>query len=285
MFSRVDMLIPLGVILALLIGRGDALALRAPVRPRVGIVAMNEAPAAKKQLDISKVVGPVSKIAKSVAAKVTKIPSNLPAEVIDCFESRFSPLDQPRAVSTAQGRGSTLRTITTAEVAALWGALVEAYGGEALALLAARQNPTVLHPLYTSPPSVIERSKAALVDALGGDSEAAEVMLMNPAVLQCGEPLATQPAEQIRAFARARQMLDSVPPAASKTMLGGVAALLLLNFALLSDDAAPGIAALSAVLKPALGFIGSVGFIGCIGLSLKVQSDGPQSRETTVNML
>ena len=80
-------------------------------------------------------------------------------------------------------------------------------------------------------------------------------------------------------------MLDSVPPAASKTMLGGVAALLLLNFALLSDDAAPGIAALSAVLKPALGFIGSVGFIGCIGLSLKVQSDGPQSRETTVNML
>ena len=75
--------------------------------------------------------------------------------------------------------------------------LKAAYGSEALALQAVQQNPTILNPAYTSPPGLVGRSKAALVEVLGEEG-ALEVMLQNPAVLQCGESLREQPAGQIR---------------------------------------------------------------------------------------
>ena len=64
-------------------------------------------------------------------------------------------------------------------------------------LQAVQQNPTILNPAYTSPPGLVSRSKAALVEVLGEEG-ALEVMLLNPAVLQCGETLREQPAGQIR---------------------------------------------------------------------------------------
>ena len=75
--------------------------------------------------------------------------------------------------------------------------LKAAYGSEARALQAVQQNPTILNPAYTSPPGLVSRSKAALVEVLGEEG-ALEVMLQNPAVLQCGESLREQPAGQIR---------------------------------------------------------------------------------------
>ena len=92
----------------------------------------------------------------------------------------------------------------------LWKVLKDAYGSEANALQAVVRNPTILNPAYTSPPSVVKRSKAALVDVLGKEG-ALEVMLKNPAVLQCGETLRAQPADQIKRFASIRAGLDSLP--------------------------------------------------------------------------
>ena len=81
--------------------------------------------------------------------------------------------------------------------------LKAAYGSEASALQAVQQNPTILNPAYTSPPGVVSRSKAALVEVLG-EAGALEVMLKNPAVLQCGSALAGAQASEIKGFATLR---------------------------------------------------------------------------------
>ena len=77
--------------------------------------------------------------------------------------------------------------------------LKAAYGSEASALQAVQQNPTILNPAYTSPPGVVSRSKAALVEVLG-ESGALEVMLKNPAVLQCGPSLESLGAIEIAVY-------------------------------------------------------------------------------------
>ena len=58
-------------------------------------------------------------------------------------------------------------------------------------------------------------------------SQALGVMLQNPAVLQCGASLATQPASQIKRFAAFRSAIDKSPTGAPVAVLGTLAALLL----------------------------------------------------------
>lgn len=106
----------------------------------------------------------------------------------------------------------------TKELETLWKVLKDAYGSEANALQAVVRNPTILNPAYTSPPSVVKRSKAALVDVLGKE-DALDVMLKNPAVLQCGETLRAQPADQIKRFASIRAGLDTLPANAPTVFL------------------------------------------------------------------
>ena len=52
--------------------------------------------------------------------------------------------------SDFKGRSKEAFERDTSDVAALWSALVAAYGSETLALQACRQNPQVVNPLYTS---------------------------------------------------------------------------------------------------------------------------------------
>ena len=102
------------------------------------------------------------------------------------------------------------KSYPAADVQALWQVLRRAYGNEDNALQAVRQNPTILNPSYTNPPGLVTRSKAALVEVLG-EEEALEVMLQNPAVLQCGADLSKQPADQIKSFAGFRSTIDKLP--------------------------------------------------------------------------
>jgi len=102
---------------------------------------------------------------------------------------------------------------------ALWKVLKAAYGSEANALQAITQNPTIVNPMYTTPPSLVTKSKDALVAVLGTE-EALEVMLKNPAVLQCGPGLRSQPAGQIKSFANVRQLADQLPDEAPVFFLG-----------------------------------------------------------------
>jgi len=94
----------------------------------------------------------------------------LPANVLEIYEGRFRPIGSPPPDSAR--KGSTLgssaadpqATVTADDVASLWSALLDACGSEEAALQAARQNPTVLSPLYSNPTKMAE-SKSALVRA------------------------------------------------------------------------------------------------------------------------
>ena len=128
----------------------------------------------------------------------------LPAEVQALVKARFR------------------RSYPQKDVEALWAEVKRAYKSEAKALAAVSANPTILNPQYTRPPALIGRSKAALVSVLG-EEEAIEVMLKNPALLQCGASLASQPAGQIKSFAAFRSLVDGLPAAAPLLVLGALA--------------------------------------------------------------
>ena len=114
------------------------------------------------------------------------------------------------------------RSYPQKDVLALWTEVKRAYKSEANAVAAVSANPTILNPKYTSPPALVGRSKAALVAVLG-EEEAIEVLLKNPALLQCGASLAKQPAGQIKSFAAFRSVVDGLPAASPPVVLGAFA--------------------------------------------------------------
>ena len=115
--------------------------------------------------------------------------ASLPPQVITIYDSFYSPTQRELA------RGATPKPALS-DVALLWKEMVKAYGSEELALRAATQNKQLINPKYTAPPRLIPDSKAALVKAMGSEEEAIEIMLKNPAVLQCGSYMATTPASR-----------------------------------------------------------------------------------------
>mmetsp|Transcript_25908 Transcript_25908/g.83698 ORF Transcript_25908/g.83698 Transcript_25908/m.83698 type:complete len:220 (-) Transcript_25908:119-778(-) len=189
------------------------------------------------------------------AAFLTRFGSarTLPAPVKEVYTSRFR-LEGVQTGSSSRLSKGAAPPPTEAVVAGLWAACITAYGSEELALRAVTQNPTILNPLYTDPPSVIANSKRALVQVLGGEEEAIDVMLKNPAVLQCGSALTRQQAGEIRSFAAVRQLLDSSPPWAPKVTLALIFAALSFEIALQGNPEAD---PLLAVIKPTLGALGA----------------------------
>jgi len=102
----------------------------------------------------------------------------------------------------------------------IWRALRQCYGSEELALQAVSENPQILNPSY-SRPERIQASKACLVEIMG-EADTLEVMLKNPAVLQCGSALAGAQASEIKGFATLRFVgnrcahLPAQPPGAAQ---------------------------------------------------------------------
>ena len=200
----------------------------------------------------------------------------LPAGVAAAYESKFG--QTIGIVTTSIGsKNPNARPVTEAEILALWQKLIQAFGGDkALALQCATSNPTVLHPRYTNP-SLIMVSKAALVQVMGSETEARDVMLQNPAILQCGDSLKVQTATQIKQFASFRAAVDRVPQSVSQAVLFGVFALILSNFALVrSGDEAAQLTA--DFVRPLLGTAGASLFIATLGLSAKAEADASAAR-------
>lgn len=197
--------------------------------------------------------------------------TSLPPQVITIYDSFYSPTQRELA------RGATPKPALS-DVALLWKEMVKAYGSEELALRAAAQNKQLINPKYTAPPRLIPDSKAALVKAMGSEEEAIEIMLKNPAVLQCGSYMATTPASEIRNFANVRGVLDSVPRAVSLASLGLILVAVVANIALKDTDASS-VQQLLALARPLVGGIGAVVFIATLGGSVLASRDLRKAEE------
>ena len=190
--------------------------------------------------------------------------ASLPEEIVDIHAAFYEPNERERA------KGAPPKP-TLGELKPLYSTLRKVYGSDALAVQAAQQNPQIINPLYTRP-AVATASKAALVTALGSEQAAIEVMLQNPAVLQCGESLADQPADEIRRFAAIRSFADSVPPAVSLAalalfLLAGIAAIALKDAADETTQQA------LAALRPVIGLAGASIFLATVAGLAGAQRD------------
>ena len=107
----------------------------------------------------------------------------------------------------------------------LWGALLKVYGTKERAAVAVLENPQILNPSYTFCNTMLA-SRDVLVDMMGKE-EAMEIMLKNPAVLQCGPSLDTLGPDEIRGFANLRNFFNKIPEQAR-----GLALILLFSFVL-----------------------------------------------------
>ena len=190
----------------------------------------------------------------------------LPPAVLAAYESRFRPLNEPPPARRF-GKDVAPKAVTERDVESLYKTLVRAFGGrQDLALQAVEANPTIIHPLYTAPPGIIGASKKALVDVMGSEAAAIEVMLLNPAILQCGDSVRLQPADQVKSFASIRASLDKVPPSVSRGLVYAVGAAVSLQFVLVrSDD--PTVQQLYETTKPLLGAAGASIFIAAVVLA------------------
>ena len=207
----------------------------------------------------------------NVGSRAVPVVAKLPASVVEIWDGRFVPFG-----TQMTGKGSeNIKVVEERDVEALWKTMKQVYGNEDNALRGARQNPTIIHPLYTNADTV-KSSKAALdevfADEPNAKAEVLEVMLMNPAVLQCGQSLKIQPASEIKRFASGRQLLDNVPKEASLGLLGFVLLTGIINV-ILKDSTDPAMIDLLAVTKPVLGGVGAFFFLGAIGAAAKASAD------------
>uniref|UniRef100_A0A7S4ERJ3 Uncharacterized protein n=1 Tax=Chrysotila carterae TaxID=13221 RepID=A0A7S4ERJ3_CHRCT len=104
------------------------------------------------------------------------------------------------------------------EVVALWKAFRTCYASDDAAVKAAKQNPSVLCPLYATP-ELIRSTYKVLLKRLGSE-DAASVLRQNPAVLTCGRMLEDADPDEIKRAAMLRQVLDRISPEALSAVLG-----------------------------------------------------------------
>lgn len=214
----------------------------------------------------------------SPAPRAGVVGMKLPDGVRVAYEGRFSAIGSlPASLGSRNPRAEPVKE---ADIEALWKALVRAFDGDTdLALAAVGANPSVVHPLYTKRPVLITASQKALVDILGSREAAREVMLRNPAVLQCGDSLRSQPADQIRMFASFRAGVDRVPPNVSRGVLLVGFASLLSNFVLVRSDE-PGAQRLAEVIKPVLGAAGATLFLSAAGFAAMAEAGASTAKRS-----
>jgi len=102
----------------------------------------------------------------------------------------------------------------------LWGAVMAIYGTQTLAKQAVLENPQILNPSYSFCNTMLA-SRDVLYDMMGKD-EALEVMLKNPAVLQCGPSLDTLGPDEIKGFANLRNFFNNLIPKESQSAAIGL---------------------------------------------------------------
>ncbi|KAL1496732.1 hypothetical protein AB1Y20_014325 [Prymnesium parvum] len=167
---------------------------------------------------------------------------------------------------------------TPQQLELLWGALLEVYGDAELAAAAVRSNPQVLNPSYSFCNTMLASREA--LEAMMGREEALDVMLKNPAVLQCGPSLETLGPAEIKGFAAMRAAGNALFPEGVR----GPALLALLAFCAFPVVASyvpelEGSWALG-VAKPAVGLLFAVAIEGSrlliVGTVLKAKMAGDE---------
>jgi len=117
------------------------------------------------------------------------------------------------------------KTYPTKDLEVLWATLIKCYGNAQLAEQAANTNPQIINPSYSFCNTMLASQKV-LVDMMGKE-EALDVMLKNPAVLQCGPSLDTLGPDEIKGFANLRSLGNSIPEAARGWLLSATIAFVL----------------------------------------------------------
>ena len=139
------------------------------------------------------------------------------------------------------------------EINALWAQVRKCYGTEERAIEAVTRQPYVLNPTYTWPPPLLSRSKDALVQVLGSEEDALEVMLKNPAVLQCGAPgILELGGDEIKLFANLRYLGSTLSPRLTGAIGVSLLLLILLTIAggAVDGEAREAFAPLLGISKP-----------------------------------
>jgi len=136
----------------------------------------------------------------------------------------------------------------------LWGTLLKVYGTPELAAAAAKTNPQMMNPSYSFCNTMIASEKV-LVDMMGRE-EALDVMVKNPAVLQCGPSLDTLGPDEIKGFANIRSLGNNLFPEEVR----GAALTLLILFCLypLLAIRVPELESSANIVKPLVGILFAV---------------------------
>ena len=154
--------------------------------------------------------------------------------------------------------GAFYGTYDQVEINALWEQTRKCYGTEERAIEAVERQPYLLNPTYTWPPPLLSRSKVALVEVLGSEEEALEVMLKNPAVLQCGaNGILELGGDEIKLFADLRYAGSQLGSQRAGALLVSLLALILLTLAgaAMDDESRAAFAPVLGVTRPLLGIV------------------------------
>ena len=165
---------------------------------------------------------------------------------------------------------------TSREIDALWGAMLACYGTQDLAVQAAFENPQIVNPSYSFVNTMIS-SKEVLFDMMGKE-EALEVMLKNPAVLQCGPSLDTLGPDEIKGFANIRFYGNKIPESARLAAIIG--ALLLTLAPVLLYQGGLQDTLIATAIRPIVGILFAVAIegsrIAIVGTIVKAKMAGDE---------
>lgn len=137
-----------------------------------------------------KALGGGNKMARMVKEAPKARPQKMPVEVLELtktFKKEYAQKDLDQ----------------------LWGAMMACYGTKELAIQAAYENPQIVNPSYSFTNTMLA-SRDVLLDIMEKE-EAMQVMLRNPAVLQCGPSLDTLGPDEIKGFANIRYWGNKIP--------------------------------------------------------------------------
>lgn len=159
----------------------------------------------------------------------------------------------------------------------LWGAALKCYGSPDLARQAVLENKQIINPSYTFCNTMIA-SKEVLFNMMGKE-EALDVMLKNPAVLQCGPSLDTLGPDEIKGFANIRNLGNKIPESVRGYMLSGLLALCVFPVVAVN---VPGLedSSLVNIVKPLVGILFAVAIEGSriviVGTIFKAKMSGDE---------
>lgn len=149
------------------------------------------------------------------------------------------------------------------ELELLWAALLRCYGTPELALAAVRSNPQIINPSYSFCNTMLE-SRRLLLNVMS-EKEALDVMVANPAVLQCGPTLEALGPAEIKLFASLRSAGTALIAEEARTAVLGAFLLIFALPVVLTQN--PELAAGSELLAASKLLAGAVGapvFLGAI---------------------